>query len=132
MILEPSVAIAMCRKTCFPPQIVLLQYKAKPYPGFQNLECHCKIIGCHFDTQKRLKKSLHQSTCLATKIRHVIVWREALQQRRYFRLRTGCSFGFFQLLFSAYFGRNRPAYDYFAFLLPRIKMTTSRICSFLW
>jgi len=37
-------------------QIVLLQYKAKPYLlGFQNLGCHCKILGCHFDTQKRLK-----------------------------------------------------------------------------
>jgi len=21
-----------------------------------NLGCHCKILGCHFDTQKRLKK----------------------------------------------------------------------------
>ena len=48
--LLPSVATATCsRKTCF-PQIVLLQYKVKSYLGFQNL-------GCHFDTQKRLKKS---------------------------------------------------------------------------
>jgi len=53
--LQSSVAIAMCRKTCF-PQIVLLQCKAKPYPDFQNLESHCKILGCHFDTHKRLKK----------------------------------------------------------------------------
>ena len=56
MTLQPFVAIAMCRRTCFPPQIVLLQYKAKPYPGFQNLGCHSKIWGCHSDTQKRLKK----------------------------------------------------------------------------
>jgi len=49
----------MCRKTCFLP-IVLLQYKAKPYLGFQNLGRHCKILGCHFDTQKRLKKTLVQ------------------------------------------------------------------------
>jgi len=53
--LQPSVAIAMCRKACF-PQIVLLQYKAKPHLGFQNLGCHFKILRCHFDTQKRLKK----------------------------------------------------------------------------
>jgi len=44
-----SVAIATCRKACF-PQIVLLQYKAKPYLGSQNLGCQCKILGCHFDT----------------------------------------------------------------------------------
>jgi len=30
--------------------------QAKPYLGFQKLECHCKILGCHFDTQKRLRK----------------------------------------------------------------------------
>ena len=53
---QPSVAIATCRKTCF-RQIVLLQYKAKPY---QNLGCHCKILGCHFDTHKRLKITLPQ------------------------------------------------------------------------
>jgi len=42
-------------------QIILLQYKAKPYHlGFQNLGCHCKILGCHFDTQKRLKKHCAQ------------------------------------------------------------------------
>jgi len=46
-----------CRKTCL-SQIVLLQYKAKSYLGFQNLGCHCKILGCHFDTQKRLEKKL--------------------------------------------------------------------------
>jgi len=34
----------------------LLQYKTKPQLGFQNLRCHCKILGCQFDTQKRLKK----------------------------------------------------------------------------
>jgi len=55
MTLQPSVAIATCRKICF-PQFVLLQYKTKPYLGFQNLGCHSKILGCHFDTQKRLKK----------------------------------------------------------------------------
>ena len=55
--LRPSVAIATCRKTCF-PQIVLVQNKAKPYLGFQNVRCHFKILGCHFDTQKRLKKSV--------------------------------------------------------------------------
>jgi len=49
--LQPSVAVAMCRKTCF-PQFILLQYKAKPYLSFQNLGCHCKILGCHFDTLK--------------------------------------------------------------------------------
>jgi len=55
-IIASHAAIATSRKTCF-PQIVLLQYKAKPYLlGFQNLGCHCKILGCHFDTQKRLKK----------------------------------------------------------------------------
>ena len=44
-------------------QIVLLQYKAKPYLlGFQNLGCHCKILGCHFDTQKRLKNTLLSTT----------------------------------------------------------------------
>ena len=53
---QPSVAIVTFRKTCF-PQIILLQYKAKPYLGFQNLGCHCKILGCHFDTQKRLKNT---------------------------------------------------------------------------
>jgi len=53
--LQPSVAIATCRKTNF-PQFVLIQYKAKPYFGFQNLGCHCKILGCHFDTQKLLEK----------------------------------------------------------------------------
>ena len=53
--LQPSVAVATCRRTCF-LQFVLLQYKAKLYLGFQNLGCHCKILGCHFDTQKRLKK----------------------------------------------------------------------------
>ena len=53
--LQPSVAIATCRKTSF-PKIVLLRYKAKPYLGFQNLGCHCKILGCHFGTQKRPKK----------------------------------------------------------------------------
>jgi len=37
-------------------QVVLLQYKAKPYLGFQNLGCHYKMLGCHFDIQKRLKK----------------------------------------------------------------------------
>jgi len=31
-------------------QIVLLQYTAKPYLGFQN-------VRCHFDTQKRLKNT---------------------------------------------------------------------------
>ena len=56
--LQPSVAMATGRKTCF-PQIVLLQYKAKPYLDFQNLGCNCKILGCHFDTPKRLKKALH-------------------------------------------------------------------------
>jgi len=59
--LQPSVAIPKCRKTCF-PQIVVLQYKTKPDLGFQNLGCHCKILGCHFDTQKRLKK--HCNVCL--------------------------------------------------------------------
>jgi len=55
--LQPSVAIATFRKKCF-PQVILLHYKAKPYLGFQNLGCHCKILGCHFDTQKRLKETL--------------------------------------------------------------------------
>ena len=32
--------------------------QGKTYLGFQNLGCHCKILGCHFDTQKRLKKTL--------------------------------------------------------------------------
>ena len=53
--LRPSVTIATCRKTCS-PQIVLLQHKVKSYLGFQNLGCHCKILGCHFDTQKQLKQ----------------------------------------------------------------------------
>ena len=53
--LQPSVATTTCRKTCF-PQIVLIQGKVKPYLGFQKLGCHCKMIGCHFDTQKRQKK----------------------------------------------------------------------------
>ena len=57
MQLQLSIATATCRKTCL-SQIVLLQYKAKPYLGFQNLGCHCKILGCHFDTHKRLKKTL--------------------------------------------------------------------------
>ena len=55
--LHSSVAVATCRKTFF-PQFVLLQYKAKPYLAFQNLRCHHKILGCHFDTHKRLKKTL--------------------------------------------------------------------------
>jgi len=33
------------------------QYKAKPYLGFQNSGSHYKILGCHFDTQKRLKNT---------------------------------------------------------------------------
>jgi len=48
-------------------QFVFLQYKAKPYLGFQNLGCHYKILGCHFDTQKRLKKTL-PSDILRSKI----------------------------------------------------------------
>jgi len=32
-------------------RFTVLQYKEKPYLGFHNL-------GCHFDTQKRLKKTL--------------------------------------------------------------------------
>jgi len=36
----------------------VLQYQAKPYLDFQNLGCHCKVSRCHFDTQKRLKKTL--------------------------------------------------------------------------
>jgi len=47
------VAIATCRKACL-SQIVLLQLKAKPYLDFQNWRCHCKILGGHFDNQKRL------------------------------------------------------------------------------
>ena len=31
--------------------------QAKPHFGIQNLGCHCKFLGCHFDTQKRLKKN---------------------------------------------------------------------------
>ena len=31
--------------------------QGKPYLGFENLGCHCKILGCHSDTQKQLKKS---------------------------------------------------------------------------
>ena len=62
--LHPSVAIATCRKTCF-PQISLLQYKSKPHLGFQNLGCRCKILGCLFDTQKRLKKTPAVSMPLA-------------------------------------------------------------------
>ena len=53
--LQPSVAIAACRKTYF-PQIVLLQRKVKPHLGFQNLGCHCPNLGCHFDTQNWLQK----------------------------------------------------------------------------
>jgi len=53
--LQPSVAIATCRKPCF-PQMASLQHKAKPNLGFRNLGCHCKIMRCHFDTQKRFKK----------------------------------------------------------------------------
>jgi len=30
----------------------------KPYLGFQNLGCDTKNLGCHFDTQKRLEKTL--------------------------------------------------------------------------
>ena len=56
--LQLSVAIAKFRKTCL-SQIVLLQYKAKPYLRFQNLGCHYKILWCSFDTQKRLKKHCH-------------------------------------------------------------------------
>jgi len=29
--------------------MLLLQYKVKPYLGFQNFGCHCKILGCHFE-----------------------------------------------------------------------------------
>ena len=32
--------------------------KSKPHLGFQNLGCHCKILGCHFDTQIGFKKRL--------------------------------------------------------------------------
>ena len=55
--LQPSVAMARCRKTCL-SEIVLLQYKAKLYLGFKNLRCHCKMLGCHFESQKRFKKTL--------------------------------------------------------------------------
>ena len=33
-----------------------VQSKTK-YLGFQNLGCHCKSLGCHFDIQKRLKNT---------------------------------------------------------------------------
>jgi len=33
--------------------------KSKTYLGFQKLGCHSKILGCHFDTLKRLKKTLY-------------------------------------------------------------------------
>jgi len=56
MKLQPSVVIATCRKT-YLSQIILLQYKAKPYPDCQNLWCHCKIVGCHFDTKNGLKNT---------------------------------------------------------------------------
>jgi len=64
-------------------QIVSLEYKTKAYLGIQNLGCHYKISGCHFDTQNRLKNTalvatitkvrsaktathlLHHSQCLA-------------------------------------------------------------------
>jgi len=63
--------MAACRKTCF-PQIVLLQYRAKPYLlGFQNLGCHCKILECHFDAQTRLKKywvALYDETKVAVRL----------------------------------------------------------------
>ena len=63
-LIASHVAIITCRKTYF-PQIVLPQFKAKPYLlGFQNLGCHCKILGCHFDTQKRLKETLFQVLCI--------------------------------------------------------------------
>jgi len=60
MKLQPSVVIATCRKT-YLSQIILLQYKAKPYPDCQNLWCHCKIVGCHFDTKNGLKKHCFSS-----------------------------------------------------------------------
>jgi len=78
--LQPSIAIATCRKTCF-LQIVLLQGKVKPYLGLQNLGCHCKILGCHFDTQKRYKK-LWASDC---KLEHRLTLRQQLveEAKRY-------------------------------------------------
>jgi len=47
-------------KTCFPQIVRLFQYKEKLHLGFQNKGYHCKILGCYFDTQKRLKKTLVQ------------------------------------------------------------------------
>jgi len=40
----------------------MVKYKAKPYLGLQNL-------GCHFDTQKRLKKTLLKLLGLLQKLK---------------------------------------------------------------
>ena len=69
--LQPSVVIDASRKTCL-SQIVLLQCKAKPYLGFQNL-------GCHFDTHKRLKKTLVNAFHTG------FIWCERLTLRQYWR-----------------------------------------------
>jgi len=69
--LQLSVAMATCRKTCL-PQIFLLQYEGKPYLDFQNLGCHCKILGCHFDTQKWLKKHWPHLPLLCNCIRSIM------------------------------------------------------------
>ena len=61
-IIAAAVAIVTCKKTYF-PQIVLIQYKAKPHLGYQNLGCHCKILGCHFDTQNGLKNTGRIHNC---------------------------------------------------------------------
>jgi len=54
-----AVSIATCRKTYF-PQFFLLQYKAKSYiSGFQNLGCHCKILGCHVTPKEQLKNTYY-------------------------------------------------------------------------
>ena len=63
--LQPFVAITTCRKTCF-SQMVLLHYKAKPHLGFQNLGCHCKILGRHFDTQNGLKNTGNKESFAVT------------------------------------------------------------------
>jgi len=60
------------------------QMQSKTISGFQNLRCHCKILGCNFDTQKGRKKNTDQQARSCRKIYQLMV---TLQMRR--RVRNG-------------------------------------------
>jgi len=69
--LHRSVAIATCRKPCFPQSVLLL---GKTINCLSEFRLSLENFGCHFDTQKRLKKHcLNHYNCL---LFITIMWRE--------------------------------------------------------